>query len=71
MTAPLVDRTSSPSSNTGSFNAAAGPVSPGATVPSYNQGGSQWNPTVAHVLVLVIVEMAVFAAIRYMFRKVM
>lgn len=54
----------------GSLNSAAGPVPVGATVPMSGNSGSQWNPTVANLLVLVVIEMVAFAAIRYLFRKV-
>jgi hypothetical protein len=40
---------------------AVAPGSVGAT-------GKGWTPTVANLLVLVVVELAVFAAIRYAFR---
>lgn len=30
-------------------------------------GGATWTPTVAHLIVLIILEIAAFAAIRYAF----
>lgn len=71
MTAPLINRTFRPGSGS-AYNAnAAGPVPAGATVPTASMGGGQWSPTVANLLVLIVVEMAAFAAIRYLFRKVL
>lgn len=69
MTYPLVDRSYKPGSN--NLNAAAGHVAQGDTVPIPTSGGSQWSPTVANLLVLLVIEMVAFAAIRYLFRKVM
>lgn len=69
MTTPLVNRSYKSGSN--NLNAAAGPVPQGATVPMPTSGGSQWSPTVANLLVLLVIEMVAFAAIRYLFRKVM
>lgn len=54
---------------TGSTNAGAGPTPIGATVPSPSSG-SQWHPTVVNLLVLLVVEVAAFAALRMLFRKV-
>lgn len=33
--------------------------------------GSQWSPTVANLLVLIVIEMAAYAVISYVFRKVL
>ncbi len=56
---------------TGSTNAGAGPVPIGATVPGPNSGGGaqSWHPTVVNLLVLLVVELAAFAALRMLFRK--
>lgn len=51
-------------------NAGAGPVPMGGTVPSGIQATKQWSPTVANLLVLVVLEIVAFAAIRYAFRIV-
>lgn len=50
--------------------AGAGPVSIGATVPGPSGGNSDWHPTVVNLLVLLLVEIAAFAALRMLFRKV-
>lgn len=62
-----IHRTVRPAS--GAPNAGAGPVPVGATVPVV-AGTKQWSPTVANLLVLVVLEIAAFAAIRYAFRIV-
>lgn len=51
-------------------NAGAGPVPIGATVPIPTVGGGKWSPTVANLLVLIVLEIAAFAACRYAFRIV-
>lgn len=49
----------------------AGPTPIGATVPSSSSGGgSSFHPTVAHLLALLVLEIAAFAALRYLFAKV-
>lgn len=49
-----------------------GPDGRGATVPGLSPatgaGKSSWTPTVANLLVLVVLELAAFAALRYAFR---
>lgn len=59
-----IDRTYRPNMNNN--NSAAGPVPTGATVPTA-PGGTGWTPTVTNLLVLLVVEMAAFAALRYAF----
>lgn len=69
MTAPGISRTVRPGSS--AVNQAAGPVPPGESVPSVpSTTSSQWSPTVAHLLVLIVLEVVAFAAIRYAFRIV-
>lgn len=64
----MINRTYRPNPN--NLNSAAGPVPVGATVPTPSSGGSQWSPTVANLLVLVVLEVVAFAALRYAFRIV-
>jgi hypothetical protein len=54
---------------TGSDNTGAGPTPIGATVPQAPTS-SEWHPTVVHLLVLLVIEVAAFAALRILFRKV-
>lgn len=69
MSAPGINRTIRPGSS--AVNQAAGPVSPGESVPSVPSSmGGQWSPTVAHLLVLIVLEVVAFAGIRYAFRIV-
>lgn len=63
-----INRTVRPGSS--ATNQAAGPVSPGETVPSTPGAGSGWSPTVANLLVLIVLEVVAFAAIRYAFHIV-
>lgn len=63
-----IQRTYKPGTN--NLNTAAGPVPQGATVPIPSAGGGQWSPTVANLLVLVVLEVVAFAALRYAFRIV-
>lgn len=54
-----------------SGNVTAGPDGKGAAVPGLSPAtGSKsgWTPTVANLLVLVVFELAAFAALRYAFR---
>lgn len=51
-------------------NAGAGPTPIGATVPGPSQGSHAWHPTVVNLMVLLILEVAAFAALRMLFRKV-
>jgi len=56
---------------TGAIN--AGPGAKGATVTTASGGVGQtkgWSPTVANLLVILVVEIFAFAAIRYVFRKI-
>lgn len=48
-------------------NAGAGPVSVGGTVPT--SPGDKWHPTVLMLLGILVVEIASFAALRYVFAK--
>ncbi len=48
-------------------NTGAGPVSVGGTVP--NSPAEKWNPTVLMLLGVLVVEVAAFAALRYVFAK--
>lgn len=51
--------------------AGAGPVPLGETVPNPIPAGARnWSPTVANLLVILVLEVAGFAALRYLFRKV-
>lgn len=63
-----INRTVRPGSS--ATNQAAGPVPPGASVPIPTMSGSQWSPTVANLLVILVLEVVAFAAIRYAFRAV-
>lgn len=55
----------------GNLQAGAGPTPIGATVPNSGNGGSGgFHPTVAHLLVLLVLEIVAFAALRYLFAKV-
>jgi hypothetical protein len=55
----------------GNQQAGAGPTPIGATVPSSNGGSaSSWTPTVTHLLVILVIEIAAFAALRYAFRVI-
>lgn len=56
--------------NTNLGGAGAGPVPIGQTVPSPVPHAKQWSPTVANLLVILILELAAFAALRYMFKIV-
>jgi hypothetical protein len=51
-------------------NAGAGPVPVGATVPNPVAGTKQWSPTVANLLVLIVLELVAFAVLRHLFRIV-
>jgi hypothetical protein len=55
---------------TGGTNAGAGPTPIGATVPSPSSGARAWAPTVVNLVVLLIVEVAAFAALRMLFRRI-
>lgn len=62
-------RTIRPASS--SPNAGAGPVPLGETVPNPMPAGvRQWSPTVANLLVILVLEVVAFAALRYVFGKV-
>lgn len=63
-----INRTVRPGS--AATNQAAGPVPPGASVPIPTLSGSQWSPTVANLLVILVLELGAFAAIRYAFRTI-
>lgn len=55
----------------GNQQAGAGPTPIGETVPSSGNGSSSsWTPTVAHLLVILVIEIAAFAALRYAFRVI-
>lgn len=56
--------------NQNAGGAGAGPTPIGATVPSPVPGAKQWSPTVANLLVILVLELAAFAALRYMFKIV-
>lgn len=48
----------------------AGQTTNGGPVAAAEQA-KKWTPTVANLLVLIVVEMVAFAAIRYAFRRVL
>ncbi len=56
--------------NQNAGGAGAGPVPIGQTVPSPNTGAKNWSPTVANLMVILVLEVAAFAALRYMFKIV-
>ena len=39
-------------------------------MPSAGKGASDWHPTVAHLLVILVIEIGAFAALRYAFRVI-
>lgn len=66
---PGIRRTVRPA---GAVSAGAGAGTPnGGSMPSsVNQAAGSWSPTVANLLVLVVLELVAFAAIRYLFKRV-
>lgn len=56
--------------NQNAGGAGAGPTPIGATVPTAGTGAKNWSPTVANLMVILVLEVAAFAALRYMFKIV-
>lgn len=56
----------------GAVSSAADPgrTHTGGGMPSPVAAAKSWSPTVANLLVLIVVEIAAFAAIRYAFKRI-
>lgn len=54
----------------GNLQAGPGPTPVGDTVAGQSSGPSAWTPTVAHLMVILVIEIAAFAALRYAFKVI-